>query len=320
MIVSIIITVFNKEEYIKRCLDSCVVQESSLLGVDYEIIVVNDGSSDNSAGIIGEYSIKFPSIAVIEQKNQGLSMARNNGLKIAKGDYIWFVDADDAISKSSIQSVKTVVRDNPDIIPIYAKYDGDDTIRNNIPETTRNGKDVILSEKWEECAPFFIIKKAFLIEKSIFFIPGIYHEDSEFTPRILCNAKSIAVIPDILYTIYSVPNSITQVPRPKRAYDYIFVSEKDCELIMEMGGYNSPVGKSLSNYIAIMLNTALFIIIKNDIAEQKRFSVFIYQHRNIFKTMKYARSIKYRIEGYLYCSFPKHILEIYKFLSSIIRN
>ena len=188
MDLSIVITVFNKEQYIRRCLESCVNQKSGSLGVDYELVIVNDGSSDGSQRVIDEYKELYPSIKVLKQENQGLSMARNNGLKFVDGKYVWFVDADDKISTEAYFLIKSVIYEDPDVIPIYAKYDGESTIHNEIPCTLSKGEDVLESYLWEE-APFYIINTAFLEINKISFIPGIYHEDSEFTPRMLCYAE-----------------------------------------------------------------------------------------------------------------------------------
>ena len=90
---SIIIPVYNTEEYLPRCLNSCLEQD--LLANEYEIIAINDGSSDNSLQILNAYALKYPNIRVINQENRGLGATRNRGLNLAIGEYIWFVDSDD---------------------------------------------------------------------------------------------------------------------------------------------------------------------------------------------------------------------------------
>ncbi|QDP85817.1 glycosyltransferase [Chryseobacterium sp. SNU WT5] len=92
-LISVIIPVFNSAQYLERCLDSVISQTHRNL----EIIIVNDGSEDRSAGIIEQFSVRDQRIIAIHQENQGVSAARNAGLAIANGDYIGFVDADDEI-------------------------------------------------------------------------------------------------------------------------------------------------------------------------------------------------------------------------------
>ena len=92
--VSVIVPVYNVEKYLEQCLDSIVHQTLK----EIEIIVVNDGSTDSSPEIIREYELKYPQVKVIHQKNKGLSGARNSGLKLARGEYIGYVDSDDWIA------------------------------------------------------------------------------------------------------------------------------------------------------------------------------------------------------------------------------
>lgn len=96
MKLSIIIPVYNVERYLRQCLESCLSQD--VPKSQYEVIIVNDGSPDNSQAIIDEYSSKYDNVRVLKKKNGGLSSARNAGLNIASGDYIWFVDSDDWVA------------------------------------------------------------------------------------------------------------------------------------------------------------------------------------------------------------------------------
>lgn len=102
MKLSIIIPVYNVANYVGKCLDSCLEQNVKM--TDYEIIVVNDGSVDNSLEVVNLY-INRPNINVISQNNSGLSAARNAGMKIAKGEYIWFVDSDDWIESGILEHI-----------------------------------------------------------------------------------------------------------------------------------------------------------------------------------------------------------------------
>ncbi|WP_139804241.1 glycosyltransferase family 2 protein, partial [Cronobacter sakazakii] len=98
-LISIIIPVYNTEKYIAECLDSVLSQ--SITGVaaqlSIEIIIVNDGSPDNSVAIIDEYRKKHPNIILVNQRNAGQSVARNNAIEIARGEYIFFLDSDDLL-------------------------------------------------------------------------------------------------------------------------------------------------------------------------------------------------------------------------------
>jgi glycosyltransferase involved in cell wall biosynthesis len=114
MRLSIIIPVYNVEKYIRNCLDSIVGQP--LPARDYEIIIINDGSPDNSSKIIREFAEKHSNIISIDQENQGVSAARNRGLDIAKGNYITLIDPDDAIFPNTLQAMlENAERKNLDI-------------------------------------------------------------------------------------------------------------------------------------------------------------------------------------------------------------
>ena len=111
MKLSIIIPVYNVERYLRQCLDSCLDQD--IPKTEYEIIIVNDGSPDNSQVIINEYALLYDNICVINKSNGGLSTARNAGLSIAKGNLIWFVDSDDSIVSNSLKYIYDIFKENP---------------------------------------------------------------------------------------------------------------------------------------------------------------------------------------------------------------
>ncbi|MBX9888367.1 MAG: glycosyltransferase [Flavobacteriaceae bacterium] len=115
MKLSIIIPVYNTAEYLRTCLDSIFVQDLS--SDEYEVIVINDGSTDDSREILKDYQIRHNNIMVINQQNQGVSIARNKGLEIAKGEYITFVDSDDSLYENVLKSIITkFIKENLDLL------------------------------------------------------------------------------------------------------------------------------------------------------------------------------------------------------------
>ena len=104
---SFVVPVYNTSKYLKKCLDSLVKQTFK----DFEVIIVNDGSTDKSKDIILKYESKYDSIKVINQENQGLSMARNNGVKKASGKYIIFIDSDDYVEKGLLKEIDKEIED-----------------------------------------------------------------------------------------------------------------------------------------------------------------------------------------------------------------
>ena len=114
---SFIVPVFNAENFIEQCLDSLL--EQNIERDSYEIICVNDGSTDNSLEILKRYQQNHKNIFVIDQPNCGVSMARTNGIKQAQSEYIWFVDADDFIKPNCLSDIKEYLQEEPDVINIY---------------------------------------------------------------------------------------------------------------------------------------------------------------------------------------------------------
>ena len=224
---------YNKEKFLSRALDSLLLQDAPKCL--YEVLAVNDGSTDGSAVILGEYSKRYKHLRVITQNNQGLSIARNNGLLAAKGDYVWYVDADDSVSPHSVKNLCKAIATCPDVIPIYARTEGVDRVCNQVDPRAKSGQEILLGSNWSHCGVFWIMRREFLLHNNLRFFPSIYHEDTEFTPRMLYFAKSVIVVPEILYIVYRDPNSITQIPRPKRAFDCLLVAERLCTFIDMIG-------------------------------------------------------------------------------------
>ena len=263
MKLTIIITVYNKEPYLRRALDALLNQQDAN-DIDYEVLAVNDGSTDRSASILEEFSECNSRLRILEQCNQGLSMARNNGVKVALGDYVWFVDADDSIASNAVYLICNAISSHPDIIPIYAKTEGVEKVRNEVPENVKSGKDILLSYKWEACGVFNVFRRSFLLDNDLSFYPGIYHEDVEFTPRVLYLAKTAVVIPEVLYTVYKTEGSITEVPKVKRAYDCLFVAESNNRIIDNNSERGSELGRVLSARVSNTITNSLNIMRRID--------------------------------------------------------
>lgn len=180
MFLSIIIPVYNAEKYIRECLDSCLAQNIS--PDDYEIICVDDGSSDGSAAILRDYAQKYNNISVISKENGGVSSARNEGIARASGDYLWFIDADDFISKNILSQLKTqVMQFAPDRLqlPIYefeselSKNDRDAYKENRVVANYPYGDTVIWSS---------LFRKDKINELGLKFDPSLpYGEDTLFS-------------------------------------------------------------------------------------------------------------------------------------------
>lgn len=313
MKLTIILTVYNKEPFLHRIFDS-VLNQQNICTDEYEVLAVNDGSTDGSSKILDEYEMQDKRVRVLTQQNQGLSMARNNGVKEAKGDYVWFVDADDVISPMSVRMICEAMTSVPDIIPIYAQTEGEEKVRNQVPVEALTGKDILLSGKWQSCGVFNIFRRDFLRVNNLSFVPGIYHEDSEFTPRVLFLAKKVVVVPKVLYTVIHEPNSITQVPRPKRAFDCLTVAENLKLFIDSQENADPAVVLTFNNYISSVINSALKVVVQNSDEEQRRLNKMLHSKPLLLHTFLKTSVIRYRVEGFLFRLFPEHYTQIYNLM------
>jgi glycosyltransferase involved in cell wall biosynthesis len=228
---SIIIPAFNVEIYLRQCLDSVLTQSFT----DYEVICINDGSTDESGDILNEYSRVNRNIKVIHQENKGLSAARNAGIKIAQGKYIFFLDSDDWLEPNALK-ILTDKANNEDIICFSGRRyfeDGSFEVPDEgITESNLSGWDyynqyALKPRKFHfVCTVLRIYRREFLLQHQLFFEEGIFHEDNLFTPITCYYAKSVKVIPDILYVYRIRANSITQNFENKRILDVVKVANK----------------------------------------------------------------------------------------------
>lgn len=312
MKLSIIIPMYNSEAFVSKCLDSCLRQKAVF---DYEIIVINDGSTDNGPRIVEDYMKRSSVIMMVTQPNGGLSSARNLGLKNAHGEYVWFVDSDDWIASDSFPLLKPVLASKPDVIPIRAVSDINGRVRNKIPSDCRTGKEVLTARCWEHCAPFYIFNRSFLENNALSFFVGIYHEDSEFTPRMLYLARSVVVLPQVLYYVYANIHSITRSLIAKKSYDNIIVCDNlhrfDQEVVIE-----DCIHKRFNDLISMLINNALANIVLFDKGEQSRFDAYLYKRKFLLRSLGQS-SFKYKIEFALFALFPRHYVSVYSLLKRI---
>ncbi len=184
---SVIVPVYNVEKYLKKCLDSIFKQTFK----DFEVIVVNDGTKDKSMDIVKNYDVK-----IIEQENQGLSEARNSGVKIATGDYLIFVDSDDYIEKDLLKRVNESLTNNPDLVRYQTKFVSDNNIIDYEEKefTGIKGVDafkIITSFHYVEPAWLYAIKRDFYLKNKFSFKKGAYHEDFGLLPIVIYKSKIV---------------------------------------------------------------------------------------------------------------------------------
>lgn len=197
-LLSLIVPVYNVGEYLEECLDSLVTQD--IPHEEYEIICVDDGSTDNSGAILDAYAEKYQNIVVVHKENGGVSSARNCGIDKAKGQYIWFIDADDFIKHNCLSIIKPLVEEKKyDIIKILP-YSFSMNTTGFSPQTTtpEMSQKNIKSFLWTK-----ILKKTHITENRICFDTRIsYAEDAVFMLQLNPFLKEVTTVNDVVIYFY----------------------------------------------------------------------------------------------------------------------
>ena len=260
ILLSIIIPVYNVEKYIEKCLETTTSCNSD----NYEVIIINDGTKDNSMSIVDKFKKKHNDrITIINQENQGLSKTRNNGINEASGKYLWFIDSDDFLEEDSIQNILNEIKENnPEtfIIPITYNYSNgvrkpDIKIDKKLNIT---GENYLLNKYPFGASVRFIISKDFILKYNLFFKPNLLHEDGDFGIRVLFYGQKIQILNNEYYNYRIQENgSIMSSWKEKNSSDLIYISESLHDLLK-----NSPLIRNYNVYynavFRILLASILF--------------------------------------------------------------
>lgn len=227
--ISIVIPAYNVEKYIEKCIFSCINQ--NIKKEEYEIIIINDGSTDSTFSKILLCKEKYQNINVVNQQNEGLSSARNVGMSIAKGKYIWFVDSDDWVEENCLKDVIDVI-ENDDLDALWIswdRYDENNMVLSNLKDEIRQHSDSVvdgikfLNEIFGYCvfACAFIFKRDFLIRNHFQFKENLYFEDVYSIPELISKAGAIKHYSPRIYHYLWRSTSISNSIDEKKIYDLI---------------------------------------------------------------------------------------------------
>ena len=259
MEISVIVPVYNVEKYLYRCVESILNQSFK----DYELILVDDGSTDKSGNICDEYAKKYEYVRVIHKKNGGPSETRNTGILQANGNYVTYIDSDDYVSNDYLECLYNLLMlQNADIACArFCSFDDQGVINNdNCNKTsvrTYSGKNAciaLLNEKdFQTSSCNLLIKKEIAIEN--LFPIGKYHEDELTTFKYFLAAEKVAITDKIIYYYYQREGSIMHIfGRPVideiAAADYYvdYCSKISKEL------YKASLNKKYSLYLHVLKN------------------------------------------------------------------
>lgn len=213
--VSIIVPVYNVEAYIERCLNSLVNQTCSC---DYEIVVVNDGTKDNSMAIVYKFAKKHKNIVIINQENKGISGARNTGIANASGEYVAFVDSDDYVSEDYIKLLyESAIQNDSDVVCCnYRNVTGENGkgVDNFLVHTkgVYSGRRVMREALHDLTVRSYLWNKLYrrklFTDNKITFPEGIKFEDFAIMPQLFYYSEKVSFIPETLYFYVHRPTSM----------------------------------------------------------------------------------------------------------------
>jgi glycosyltransferase involved in cell wall biosynthesis len=222
MKVSIIIPAYNVENYIYRGLDSCINQTYS----DIEIIVVDDGSSDNTYSIAKKYSESDSRVKLYRQKNSGVSAARNFGLNVCTSDYVLFLDSDDWLELNTVEEmVNHLPKNNEDCLvsaeTTYCHIDKNEIKKEKLStimkKTEMNAEDALLYFEGKpyklQCCSYKLFSMKVIHENALRFDETIHHgEDGLFVFEYLKRVRKFVYFPESLWNVLKRPGSATRSP------------------------------------------------------------------------------------------------------------
>lgn len=265
MKLSFVVPAYNAEEYISKCLDSLLAQ--SLDVSEYEILVINDGSTDATLNIALKYIEKYTNIKLINQNNKGLAETRNVGIKNSRGQYIWFIDSDDYIVENCAANILSfVVEKNLDMFLVAPSANVTENFQKDwnekFPPVVVKGSSLLKDDKVDVGAWAYLFKKSFIELNNLRFLSGSLFEDSEFTPRALFYASNVGLIDFSVYYYIQHGKSIMHTFSSNRLRHYInvakamdqFRKENSGNLVVQKYFSSAIVGMVLSGFNKIALH------------------------------------------------------------------
>ncbi len=255
---SIIVCNYNGVSYIDDCLSSLINQTY----INFEVIVINDGSTDSSLTKLKKWEEKYPEkIKVFDQENQGLSASRNRGVQEVTGDYLLFVDIDDTLKENTLETLENQQEDT-DLIKFQAENHYPDgriePILSNLKNKVLSGEEafcqMVKEKQVFEMAQLYAYRTSFWKENQFTFAKDRYHEDFGLIPYVIIKSKSVKFLNEPLYQYRQTDNSITRnkdyEKTVKRAKDILFFQQDLWIKIKEIDTVSEKTKHIFKSFIA----------------------------------------------------------------------
>lgn len=310
-IVSIIIPIFNSENYLEKCINSIINQSYK----DIEVILINDGSTDSSLEICEKYAIKDKRIKIINKENTGVSNSRNIGINNAKGKYIFFIDSDDYLELDCIQ--KLIEKQKKDDVLVRTKFNNDKSISlyNRENYLTKIASGEIRGVSWG----YLLVKEK--IGELRFDENTSFMEDTLFMFKYIEGISQIYVLDEILYKQTANINSLTKNGNVEHKIEgYFYSIEKIREELKKNDIYNDNL-KKLIDYRKFKIFEAEL----SQISSIKLLRKFL-KNKDIRKNIEEIKNIKkrYKFFNFLYKTNSEILLYSYilirKYLKKIVKR
>lgn len=231
-LISIVVPIYNVEPFLKRCINSIIEQTYT----NIEIILVNDGSRDNSLSICNEYKEKDSRVIVINKENGGLGSARNAGINIATGKYIMFIDSDDYISNRMAERLFAIMKQqNADIVACdFCNFYEDGTVQKKEPSDSIrefSSSEALKNMFWNNGIRWGAWNKLYKKElfEGIRYAEGVYSEDMATTYLLYAKSQRIIWTDECLYFYFIRSTGIMKSKPPKRYADEVMIIEELCD-------------------------------------------------------------------------------------------
>jgi glycosyltransferase involved in cell wall biosynthesis len=322
MKLSIIIAAYNVENFIEKCILSCFSQNFSTK--NYEVICVDDGSTDKTSEILENINEKYSNFILIRQTNQGLGASRNIGLRHARGDYIWFIDGDDFIEIDIISGIIRKI-ENSNLEILVLNYN---IMHSNNKLLNHGCNDVVIDNAVITGSKFyrynfergytwsFIFKKSLFDKNQIAFQERINMQDSEILPKLLLNVERLSFYEKSCYNYVQHPNSFTNTNIQSKRLRYF-------ESIIVV---NESLKEFLEHKVEGDIDLKTGLLGKIDMLHQIVFNhlvYFKYNKETLCKIIRLLKSngfypLKYDAKGRKY--FIKIGLNKFPFLLKLLQN
>lgn len=320
MVLSIIVAIYNLGERVLPCLHSILREVNNYS--DVEVLLVDDGSTDNTDVLIKKRVEGYASIHYLRKENGGLSDARNYGLRHATGNWVWFIDGDDELAEKSVFMILSAIRNNPNVDLFTFDFDKIQPnktyhVHNNFSVKKKISGVNFLEVSFPGCTWRNVYNKTFLTQNSLCFLKGAYNEDLEFDFRVFSLANNIRYINGVIYkykynpTIESLSHNTASFEKMTNKFAIIHAAYKGA---LKTGSYIFGLrAAQIMNVILLLEYPSL------NLKEKKRYIEEFDKHKNeIIYLYGNSHSLKYVIPSYILKINTPLFIVFLRFLSGLM--